>query len=786
MTLWISLVSISISICLILPRVAFAQEPRILRKWDFEDEEGWIYNNEIINPGIADSILEFTSAGSDPILSGPQYSPLPASNIQKLEIRLKADSSGTWQLFYSNTNEGRFGGYSEKWSTRWYVQSSDDWQIVSAYPFWKALGHTIKIRIDPASGHYEIDWIRIVEMPDPVSGIYWRSRYWWPAMNMESLTAIESSLTARLGGRRRLEPWGNAGESSPAAGQGGGMLLTSADLDSTLAPVLYFKAAGVDLGSFAFCWANDITPGLRTAGIPLVFDGTLHTVNINLSRFEQWKGYIDVVGFIFGRREGDELTLAGFDLSDSPRGDPELELMSLVGEPAIRRKGQIAFLLAYLRNAGGSTFPGGGASLVIPDGSEIVDGDVQPVPPLDFDARAVARWRFRPNQAGTVPVEIHVNGQVLPGTIRIEPDISAPKADYVPEPRSVNTDPYEIGIYYFPGWSPDQWNRWEKQRGFPERDPVLGFYEEGDPEVADWHIKWAVENGISFFIYDWYWRDGHVALARGLEHGYLKAKYRDYLKFCIMWANHAPFADHTLDQLLTVTDYWLENYFQREYYYKIDGKPVVSFFAPDNLTRDLGGSESVRAAFDAMRKQAQRAGLPGIYFIACGGNSLSDQRRFMAEGYDAVSAYNYPGAGTTSQRSSYGLLMNGHISIWNTALIGQVMKYIPLLTVGWDSRPWHGEDALVRFGRSTELFREGLLAMKEWMDTNGVYIGLLEAWNEWGEGSYVEPNAEFGFGDLEAIRDVFAKPGDWPGNIAPSDLGLGPYHISELDHGLPY
>lgn len=63
---------------------------------------------------------------------------------------------------------------------------------------------------------------------------------------------------------------------------------------------------------------------------------------------------------------------------------------------------------------------------------------------------------------------------------------------------------------------------------------MLGYYREGDPEVADWHIKWAVENGITFFMYDWYWRNGKIALENGLENGYLKAKYRDYIKFCIM------------------------------------------------------------------------------------------------------------------------------------------------------------------------------------------------------------------------------------------------------------
>jgi hypothetical protein len=43
-----------------------------------------------------------------------------------------------------------------------------------------------------------------------------------------------------------------------------------------------------------------------------------------------------------------------------------------------------------------------------------------------------------------------------------------------------------------------------RRRAFPI--PVLGSYRDGEPEVSDWHIKWAVERGISFFFFfalDW-------------------------------------------------------------------------------------------------------------------------------------------------------------------------------------------------------------------------------------------------------------------------------------------
>lgn len=68
-----------------------------------------------------------------------------------------------------------------------------------------------------------------------------------------------------------------------------------------------------------------------------------------------------------------------------------------------------------------------------------------------------------------------------------------------PQPVPAKTD-YLIGAYYYPGWnSPGAWYPIQ-MAGFPI--PLLGFYREGMAEVADWHIKWAVEHGINHFVYD--------------------------------------------------------------------------------------------------------------------------------------------------------------------------------------------------------------------------------------------------------------------------------------------
>ncbi len=63
----------------------------------------------------------------------------------------------------------------------------------------------------------------------------------------------------------------------------------------------------------------------------------------------------------------------------------------------------------------------------------------------------------------------------------------------------------------FGGFRQDKAVKWDPLRLFaPIRKPLLGYYDESNPEVVDWQIKWAVENGITGFLVDWYWEAGNL------------------------------------------------------------------------------------------------------------------------------------------------------------------------------------------------------------------------------------------------------------------------------------
>ena len=52
---------------------------------------------------------------------------------------------------------------------------------------------------------------------------------------------------------------------------------------------------------------------------------------------------------------------------------------------------------------------------------------------------------------------------------------------------------------------------------------------------------------------------------------------------------------------------------------------------------------------------------------------------------------------------------------------------------------------------------------------------LLGTWNEWGEGHYIAPHRQYGFGHLDAVREVFSDAPAEHVDVTPRDVGLGPY-----------
>jgi hypothetical protein len=90
--------------------------------------------------------------------------------------------------------------------------------------------------------------------------------------------------------------------------------------------------------------------------------------------------------------------------------------------------------------------------------------------------------------------------------------------------------------------------------------------------------------------------------------------------------------------------------------------------------------------------------------------------------------------------------------------------------MGWDSSPRTVQSDIfdnvgypftpILSGNTPEAFRRSLLEARAFLDKGRTNPKILtvNAWNEWTEGSYLEPDTLHGMGYLEAIRDVFGAP----------------------------
>ena len=533
-------------------------------------------------------------------------------------------------------------------------------------------------------------------------------------------------------------------------------------------------------------WVADKMPGpdqKHSASFEWKGDGQWHEYRVR----PRWLGNGNVrrirIDFPRDAEGAGECGLSSVRIIDRDELPADLHVRSARAADAFPRVGQTIPIEIVTENCGGNALLNVGVAFgalpagVTGEGNPSCDLDGGRIHTFSLAVRATAPGMYE------IPVALTADGmepRVLKVPVKVETALGLPSAAYVPEPKPAKTD-YDIAALYFPGWS--SYNSWERVRKVcPERKPVLGWYDEANPEVVDWQIKWLVENGIRTLYVDWYWNKGNQHLDHWVK-AFYRAKYRRHLKWAMMWANHNPAGSHSEADQRAVTKFWIENYFNTPEYLQIDGKPVVWIWAPSNMDRDVGQG-GCRKLMEISREMARAAGYKGIWFIAMkwpeADCSPAVVQRCKDWGFDMTGIYHFMSHGgreKTNRRFSFRSVTEANPENWRNLHKTGILPFLPNLSTGWDDRPWN--DHCEIYGKNAADFRRICAAAKAFADETGIKRFCLAPLNEWGEGSYAEPNAEHGFGFYEAVRDTFCeKPAEgWPRNYGPKDVGRGPYDL---------
>jgi hypothetical protein len=395
----------------------------------------------------------------------------------------------------------------------------------------------------------------------------------------------------------------------------------------------------------------------------------------------------------------------------------------------------------------------------------------------------------------------------------------------VPKPEILDTGDLIVNMQVCNLWREGTHFGWRVYtENFRNRKPILGWYDESDPEVADWEIKWALEHGIKSFMYCWYRPNiTYKPFKQGrnedqLWEGYFNSAFKKDLKFTVMLTNHATSNVGSSDDMLdNIMPYFIETFFKNPNYLKTsDNKPILYIYQMSELLKmfkdpavegSTGTPEDVRKMFDQMRNLTREAGFGGLVILGeYRGKDPSVIKKMSDCGYDYCFAYtwhpeyhNIRNEDMLAQIKDYMITQRNLFDEY-----GGTTQVIPNVSVAWDPTAWR-LDFGQELGKTYTFDLEHLEALLKWarddfgtpaLDEGGTKIMMIDNWNEYGEGHYFLPaygtpaydldeqgkaggenvkKGKKGFGWLDCIRKVYGKDPFEHTDHWPLEEGFGPY-----------
>ncbi len=377
------------------------------------------------------------------------------------------------------------------------------------------------------------------------------------------------------------------------------------------------------------------------------------------------------------------------------------------------------------------------------------------------------------------------------------------------------TKAYEVGVYYFPGyhdeplvsrWHGLKWSEWKllaaaKPRFHGHQQPKVPLWGELDealPAVMKKKTDVAATYGINHFIFDWYYYASGPFLNRPLDEGYLGMRSAPKVKFALMWANHdwLNIQPARLDgnnpvmlsgavnrrQFDVIADHLIERYFSSPHYWLVEGKPYFSFYDLPLLLQGLGGVRETARALESFRRKAERAGLKGLHLnlvhwqnkiVGSDGDVSDPVKTIQSLGFDGLASYvwihHFPEKLHTFPATTFRKVRDVNVKYWQETSRKFSIPYFPNVSMGWDASPRciqtdAFENRAYPFmstirDNTPANFRRALELAKRHVDSHALPTPHLSinSWNEWTEGSYLEPDQVNKYAYLEAVRDVFGS-----------------------------
>lgn len=301
------------------------------------------------------------------------------------------------------------------------------------------------------------------------------------------------------------------------------------------------------------------------------------------------------------------------------------------------------------------------------------------------------------------------------------------------------------------------------------------YYDLLEKDTMSWQASLMKKYGVDgVCMYHYWFKDGRKILEKPMEN-LLQWKDID-MPFCFSWANetwarswsklvkrlvwskiYEEKEKDTSNGVLLEQNYgneqqwkmhfdYLLPFFQDERYIRVDGKPLFLIHKATDIP-------CLTEMLECWKELASSHGLNGIYVIGDNGIVAKDGN-VDAELLKAVSCIEE--RTVISETKTNSAYIYEYDDIWRTFFEkkGTDKTYYQGF-VDFDDSPRRGNEGRILVHATPEKFSHHLTKLMAKSSAEGKDILFLNAWNEWGEGMYLEPDEKYGEGYLKAI--LYAK-----------------------------
>lgn len=307
----------------------------------------------------------------------------------------------------------------------------------------------------------------------------------------------------------------------------------------------------------------------------------------------------------------------------------------------------------------------------------------------------------------------------------------------------------------------------------PHLTGELGYYDLRIPEVQVAQAELAHDFGLSGFCYYHYWFNGKRLLERPFD--LMLESGRPEFPFCLCWANESWTRawDGRSGEVLKEQTYsdedttrhmeWLAGVFEDSRYIRIGVKPLFLIYRASRLP-------DPRQMVERMRNTAKRLGIGDVHFARV--ESFADEHSDPGDlGFDSAVEFQpdwteLPPLVRRSKVWRWAARMRVVSSAFQRQRVydyREMVEYalkkskppylrFPCVMPSWDSTARRKDGIVVFKGATPPLYQRWLESAINYAQAfpQEERIVFVNAWNEWGEGSHLEPDEKFGRGYLEA------------------------------------